>query len=42
LNWTGHFKIDVSQWPNIQNYIARVGARENVRKVMIEEGLIKQ
>ena len=42
LNWTGYHKIDISQWPNIQNYIARVGARDNVRNAMIEEGLIKQ
>jgi glutathione S-transferase len=40
LNWTKLHKIDVGRWPNIQNYIARVGERENVRKAMIEEGLI--
>jgi glutathione S-transferase len=41
LNWTGLHKLDMSKWPNIQNYMARVGARENVRKAMIEEGLVK-
>jgi glutathione S-transferase len=42
LNWTKHHKIDVTQWPNIQNYMTRVAERANVRKAMIEEGLITQ
>lgn len=42
LNWTRLHRIDVSQWPNIQNYMARVGERESVRKAMIEEGLTTQ
>jgi glutathione S-transferase len=42
LNWTKLHKIDVSHWPNIQRYMERVGGRENVRKAMIEEGLIAQ
>jgi glutathione S-transferase len=42
LNWTKFHKIDVSQWPNIQRYMAHVGDRENVRKAMIEEGLTTQ
>jgi len=42
LNWTGLHKVDISQWPNIQKYMARIGARENVRKAMAEEGLGKQ
>ncbi|HZW13447.1 MAG TPA: glutathione transferase GstA [Noviherbaspirillum sp.] len=42
LNWTGYHKVDVSQWPNIQKYMSRMNGRENVRKAMIEEGLVKQ
>jgi glutathione S-transferase len=39
LNWTGHHKIDLAQWPNIQSYFARVGAREKLQEAMREEGL---
>lgn len=42
LNWTRLHKVDIGQWPNIQNYMSRVGARDNVRKAMAEEGLVKQ
>jgi glutathione S-transferase len=40
LNWTGLFKIDVSTWPNIQAYLARVGGRPKVQEAMRAEGLI--
>lgn len=42
LNWTGYHKVDISQWPNIQKYMSRMNSRENVRKAMVEEGLVKQ
>lgn len=40
LNWTELFKIDLSTWPNIQTYLARVGARSKVQEAMSAEGLI--
>ena len=41
LNWTKLHKIDVSPWPNIQAFMARVGARPKVQEAMKEEGLIQ-
>ena len=41
LNWTHVLKVDLSKWPNIQAYIARVGARPKVQETMKAEGLIK-
>ena len=41
LNWTGGLKIDVSKWPNIQAFIARIAARPKVQEAMKAEGLIK-
>jgi glutathione S-transferase len=40
LNWTHVHKIDVSKWPNIKAYIARVAARTKVQEEMKAEGLI--
>lgn len=41
LNWTGHLGVDITPWKNIQDYIARVGARPAVLRAMKEEGLLK-
>lgn len=41
LNWTRFHKIDVSTWPKIKDYIARVAARPKVKETMKAEGLIK-
>ncbi len=41
LNWTKLHKIDVSPWPNIQAYMARIGERPKVQEAMKEEGLLK-
>lgn len=41
LNWTPMHQIDVSKWPGIQAYIARVAARPKVRQAMKAEGLLK-
>jgi glutathione S-transferase len=41
LNWTRLHKIDVSPWPNIQAFMARVGERPKVKEAMKEEGLIQ-
>lgn len=41
LNWTHFHQIDISRWPNIQSYMARVAARPSVKKAMKAEGLGK-
>lgn len=40
LNWTHFHNIDVSKWPNIEAYMARVAARPKVREAMKAEGLV--
>jgi glutathione S-transferase len=40
LNWTGPAKLDLSAWPVLQAYHARIGARASVQKVLRTEGLI--
>jgi glutathione S-transferase len=41
LNWTGMHKIDLGKWPNIQSFMARVGARPAVQETLKAEGLHK-
>ena len=41
LNWTNPLKIDLSKWPNIQAFMARVGARPKVQETLKAEGLVK-
>ena len=41
LNWTKRLNIDVSNWPNIQSFIARIAERNTVKKAMKAEGLTK-
>jgi glutathione S-transferase len=41
LNWTNIFKIDVTRWPNIKAYMARIAERPKVREAMKTEGLVK-
>lgn len=41
LNWTHFHNIDVSKWPNIKAFMARVADRPAVRKAMKAEGLTK-
>jgi glutathione S-transferase len=40
LNWAPRLKIDLAQWPNIQAFMARVGARPKVQATLKAEGLI--
>ena len=40
LNWTTPLKIDLAPWPNIQAFMARVGARPKVQATLKAEGLI--
>jgi glutathione S-transferase len=39
LRWTRLFKIDLTKWPVLQKYMARVGARPAVKASLNEEGL---
>ncbi len=39
LRWTAPTKIDMSKWPVLQNYMARVAARPAVASTLIAEGL---
>lgn len=41
LKWSKPLKIDLSQWPNIAAYLARVDARPHVQEAMKAEGLVK-
>lgn len=40
LNWTGHLKVSLDNWPVLQAYQKRVAARADVQQAMKEEGLI--
>jgi glutathione S-transferase len=40
LNWTTPLKVDLARWPNIQAFVARVGARPKVQQTLKAEGLI--
>jgi glutathione S-transferase len=41
LNWTGHVKIDLSKWPVLADYKARIAKRPKVIEAMKAEGLFK-
>ena len=41
LNWAGFVKVDLSPWPVIAAYMARVAARPAVQAALKAEGLIK-
>lgn len=41
LSWTGYLKVDISKWPTLKDYVARVNARPAVEEAMRAEGLIK-
>jgi len=41
LNWTNRHNVDLSNWPNIKAYLARVAERPAVKKAMKAEGLTK-
>lgn len=42
LSWAGHLKIDLSAYPAIGTYLARVAARPGVRAALMAEGLLKE
>lgn len=39
LRWSGFVGIDLSRWPTLQQYVARVGARPKVQEALKAEGL---
>jgi glutathione S-transferase len=41
LSWTGHLKIDLSRWPVLTAYQARIAQRPKVQQALREEGLLK-
>ena len=41
LGWANLFKLDMSKWPALQSYSARIAARPAVQQAMKAEGLIK-
>lgn len=41
LSWTAHLNIDLSGWPVLKEYLARVAGRPAVRQTLAEEGLLK-
>jgi len=42
LNWTKFQSIDLSKWPNLQAFQARVGARPKVQEALQAERLLKK
>ncbi len=41
LNWAGMLKVDLSPWPSLQQFLARVAARPQVHETLVAEGLAK-
>lgn len=41
LNWCGWLGIDLSQWPVLSAYQARVSSRPKVQEALKAEGLVK-
>lgn len=41
VNWSNFVKLDLSKWPVLQQYQARVAARPAVQKALQAEGLLK-
>jgi glutathione S-transferase len=42
LRWSEPTKIDMSRWPNLVAYLARVAARPKVKEALKFEGLLKE
>ena len=41
MNWAGHLKIDLSDFSQLQAYLARVAMRPSVQQALRAEGLLK-
>lgn len=42
LGWAPMLKVDLSPWPALQEFQARVAARPGVHRAMVEEGLVRE
>jgi glutathione S-transferase len=42
VNWAGMLKVDLTPWPALQQFQARVAARPKVREAMLAEGVIRE
>ena len=40
LSWGAHVNVDISRWPVLANYVAKISARPAVQKALKEEGLV--
>ena len=40
LSWGAYVDVDISHWPVLADYVAKISARPAVQKAMTEEGLI--
>jgi glutathione S-transferase len=40
-SWADHVQLDLSDWPALQAFLARVGARPAVQQALRDEGLLK-
>jgi len=41
INWAGFLHVDISKWPQLTDYLARIAARPAVKAAMEAEGLSK-
>jgi len=41
INWAGFLHVDISKWPQLTDYLARIAARPAVKAAMEAEGLTK-
>jgi len=41
LGWSQHLGVDLGQWPKLQGFVARVGARPHVVEALKAQGLAK-
>ena len=42
VNWSGMLNVDLSPWPSLQKFQARVAARPKVHATLVAEGLAKE
>lgn len=41
LSWAGPTKVELSRWPSLQQFVARIAARPKVQEALRAEGLVK-
>ena len=41
LKWGNYVNIDIGHWPQLEAYVARIGARQHVREALRVEGLVQ-